>query len=308
LSGLRVNKIGYALGGGGARGLAHIGVLKVLETQGLKPECVAGTSVGALIGALYASGLSALELERLALSLSKRQLTRFLDLTFPFSGLIRGKRVTSVIEHILGEREFTDLSIPFACIATDINTGKEVAIRKGSVSTAIRASISIPGVLTPARIDKQWLVDGGVVNVVPVNVCRKMGANYIFGVNVIPDPAKVMAHLEFIREPSLPFTTAGLRRKTDEKKPPRLIDVMVQTLLISEYRIAMDNCKEADVAITPDLTNIGFWEFHKAAEAIANGEAATWAAIRKTVFLSGKGTKIPYRHKVKNLQRVATHK
>lgn len=280
--------IGYALGGGGARGLSHIGVLKVLEKEGIRPDFIAGTSIGALVGALYASGLSAAELERLALSLNRRQLARFLDLTFPFSGLIQGRRVTSAIETLIGNVSFTDLKIPLACVATDLNTGREVVIRKGSVSEGVRASIAIPGVMTPSLVGKQWLVDGGIVNEVPASVCRRMGIKYVIGINVVPDPAKVVQRLEFMREPRLPLTPVKLKDGIRQLKPPRVTDIMVQTLLISGYRVAMQNLKEADLAISPDLTGIGFWEFHKASEAIALGEAAAWAVLKQSRNLPGR--------------------
>lgn len=280
-------KIGYALGGGGARGLSHIGVLKVLEKEGLRPDFIAGTSIGALIGALYATGLTAEELETLTFSLNWRQLTRFLDITFPFSGLIQGKRVTSAVEALIGKVDFTDLKIPLACMATDINTGRGIAIRKGSVVEAVRASIAIPGIMTPVLLGKQWLVDGGVVNEVPATVCRMMGANYVIGVNVIPDPAKVVQRSKARKSP-LSLIKGKSRDSQDHMKPPRVIDIMVQTLLISGYRVAMENLKETDMAISPDLAGIGFWEFHRAPEAIALGEAAAWAALKKARYLPGQ--------------------
>jgi len=274
-------RIGYALGGGGARGLSHIGVLKVLEAEGIRPDVIAGTSIGALVGALYASGLTPDDLERLALSLNRRQLTMFLDLTFPFSGLIQGKRVTSAVESLVGKMVFADLKVPLACVATDLNTGKAVVIRKGSVAEAVRASIAIPGIMTPALFGNRWLVDGGIVSEVPAGVCRRMGADYVIGVNVIPDPARVVQRLESLRESTLPLAAAEQKRNVKRLKPPRVIDIMVQTLLISCYRVAMQNLKGTDLAISPDLASIGFWDFHKASEAIAHGEAAAWAALKQ---------------------------
>jgi len=274
-------RIGYALGGGGARGLSHIGVLKVLEAEGIRPDVIAGTSIGALVGALYASGLTHDDLERLALSLNRRQLTMFLDLTFPFSGLIQGKRVTSAVESLVGKMVFADLKVPLACVATDLNTGKAVVIRKGYVAEAVRASIAIPGIMTPALFGNRWLVDGGIVSEVPAGVCRRMGADYVIGVNVIPDPARVVQRLESLRESTLPLAAAEQKRNVKRLKPPRVIDIMVQTLLISCYRVAMHNLKGTDLAISPDLASIGFWDFHKASEAIAHGEAAAWAALKQ---------------------------
>jgi len=212
-------------------------------------------------------------------------LTMFLDLTFPFSGLIQGKRVSAAIESLIGKVNFTDLKVPLACVATDLNTGREIVIRKGFVSEAVRASIAIPGIMTPCLIGKQWLVDGGIVNEVPASICRMAGISYVIGVNVIPDPARVVQRLEFMREPRLPLASGKLKKGMIQLRPPRFVDVMVQTLLITGYRVAMENLEETDLAISPDLAGIGFWEFHKASEAIALGEAAAWAALKQAGHL-----------------------
>jgi predicted acylesterase/phospholipase RssA len=159
-------KIGYALGGGGARGLSHIGVMKVLEEHGIYPDVIAGTSIGALVGALYASGLRAGDIER-ALRLDLRRLAMLADVRLSLSGLVQGKRVTSALKAFLGDLDFADLKIPFACVATDIVNGQEIVMRTGPVITAVRASISVPGLFTPVKVRGRYLVDGGLVNMVP---------------------------------------------------------------------------------------------------------------------------------------------
>jgi NTE family protein len=186
------NKIGCALGGGGARGLAHIGVLKVFEENGIRPDIITGTSIGAIIGALYASGLRAVEIERLVTQLDWKHSQIFADPALSLNGLIQGKRISALLESILGDLTFEDLVRDFTCVATDIQNGQPVLLRHGPLVPAIRASISIPGVFVPAKINGRYLVDGGLVLQVPANVCRDMGAEYVVGVNVVPDPARMM--------------------------------------------------------------------------------------------------------------------
>lgn len=168
-------KIGYALGGGSARGLSHIGVLKVLEEYDIFPDIIAGTSMGAVIGALYAGGFKASNIEQLVLQLDWKRLMLLADMTIPLSGLIQGKRVISLLKSILGDLTFSRLKYDFACVATDIITGEQVVLHDGSLIDAVRASVSIPGIFTPVLIDGRYLVDGGLVNEVPVSVCRVMG-------------------------------------------------------------------------------------------------------------------------------------
>ena len=188
-------KVGYALGGGAARGLAHIGVLKVLEEHRIFPDMIAGTSMGALVGALYAGGIAVTDIEKFAVGLDMRRMALLADVSLPLSGLVGGRRVVSLLKSILGDLTFSQLKYEFACVATDISTGEEVVLREGSLVEAVRASISLPGIFTPVRIKGRYLVDGGLVSEVPVSVCREMGAEYVIGVNVIPEPSKVMISL-----------------------------------------------------------------------------------------------------------------
>jgi len=339
------SKIGYALGGGAARGLSHIGVLKVFEEHGIFPNIITGTSMGALIGALYAGGIKVGDIERLAVRLGLGRLALLADMTLPFSGLIGGRRVTSLLKSILGDLTFSQLKYDFACVATDINTGEQVILREGSLVEAVRASISLPGIFTPVRIEGRYLVDGGLVNEVPVSVCREMGAGYVIGVNVIPGPSRMMHRSKKSRithtsklnklgeiEDEIKLTMPSSIRslplvsnvqslhllsrfddienavsrfllrsqpklqkemlkplewaqranpKRLKPKTPSIIDVLSQTLIIAEYRVAMENLKHADLVINPDVEDIGFWQFHKAAQAIAVGEEATRLTIQQ---------------------------
>jgi NTE family protein len=278
-------KIGYALGGGGARGLSHIGVMKVLEEHGIYPDVIAGTSMGALVGALYASGLRAGDIER-ALRLDLRRLAMLADVRLSLSGLVQGKRVTSALKSFLGDLDFSDLKIPFACVATDIVSGQQVVMRTGPVISAVRASISVPGLFTPVKVRGRYLVDGGLVNMVPVSTCRDMGAEYVVGVNVIPDPAGLIH--ESVDATDEDDEAEADARQHHSKKPkrsksgaPNVVKVLIQSLYIPGHRIAMENLEDADLAISPELGDIGFFQFDKEVEAIDAGERAARKALEE---------------------------
>jgi len=277
-------KIGYALGGGGARGLAHIGVMKVLEEHGIYPDVIAGTSMGALVGALYASGLRAGDIER-ALRLDLRRLAMLADVRLSLSGLVQGKRVTSALKAFLGDLDFSDLKIPFACVATDIVNGQQIVMRSGPVITAVRASISVPGLFTPVKVRGRYLVDGGLVNMVPVSACRDMGAEYVVGVNVIPDPAGRIHEPEDEADDEEEEERGSRSRLRRSKQPkpsaPNVVKVLIQSLYIPGYRIAMENLEAADLAISPEVGNIGFFQFDKEVEAIEAGEKAAQLALEE---------------------------
>jgi NTE family protein len=312
-------KIGYALGGGAARGLAHIGVLKVLEEYNIYPDVIAGTSIGAIIGALYAGGHSAGEIEKIALGLDWKKMMALADFSIPAGGFVQGKRVVALLESILGHLSFDQLKYPFACVTTDIINGQEIIINDGSLIDAIRASMSLPGIFKPTKLHGRYLVDGGLLNEVPVSVCRRMGAGHVIGVNVIPPPGSVMQkarknsgtdkdlvcdktamservpevkpHLVRIEQAFKDFAAHHRRERnvcTDKDtaypKPPSLYEVVRQSLVIAQYQIAVENLKNADLAINPDTSDISFWQFTRAAEAIAAGEIATREALKQSQF------------------------
>jgi NTE family protein len=329
-------KIGFALGGGGARGLSHIGVLKVLDEYGIVPDIVSGTSIGAIIGALYSGGHKPAEIEQLVLGLNWKKLVSLVDVTLPVSGLFQGKRLVALLKSIIGDLTFQQLQYAFSCVATDIINGEQVVLKEGSLIEAVRASISLPGIFTPVSISGRFLVDGGLINTVPVSICRDMGADYVVGVNVIPNPSKVMcgsnkslqypicetndyegigldttsgihgrsmkSHIDDVNNATRKFLIShrlgGLTGKLKPSSPPeitkenrlrskspRLIDVLSQTLTITEYYIAVNNLKDADIAISPDVENIGFWQYHNAAQAISAGEQAARKALEANRLL-----------------------
>ncbi len=179
-------KVGLALGSGSARGCAHIGVIKALEEAGVRVDCVAGTSIGALVGAIYALGdLDALE--AFFLALDKRKFFSYFDFVLPRQGLLDGERLYEVISARVAHTQLEAARMPFCAVACDLMTGEQVLLRSGDVVEAVRASISLPGILTPVRVDGTYLVDGGLVNPVPVDVVREMGADVVIAVDLNHD-------------------------------------------------------------------------------------------------------------------------
>jgi predicted acylesterase/phospholipase RssA len=326
-------KIGYALGGGAARGLFHIGVLNVLEEHDVYPDVIAGTSMGSIIGALYASGHKAREIKKLACSIDWKQTVRLADIVLPTRGLIQGRRIIKLLKSILADIKFNQLKYEFACVAADMYTGEQIIIRSGSVIDAVRASISVPGIFSPVYREGRYLVDGGLVNVVPVSVCLDMGAEYVIGVNAIPDPASRIMRVKIgggndndrdgvsddeMQQPIIPHTkvkfhnsradainkgikkfllyrqpklqrlvarnpTSLLPQKTGliRSSEPTLIEVLSQSLNVIEYNIAMENIKDADLAVSPLSETIGFWDFHRADDAIEAGEKAARSVLQR---------------------------
>ena len=260
MSNLARRKVGLALGGGAVRGLAHIGVLEVLEKEGIPIDMIAGTSAGAAIGALYAEGKDISLIKDLAMGMSWRRLAPLVDLALPKTGFIEGKRIKKLLKLTIGDIGFGDLKIPLACVATDIMTGEEVVIDQGSVLEAVRASISIPVIFTVVRWKGRYLVDGGLVNPVPVSVLKRMGADVIIAVNVMPDPVARVQQVEKLRKLNI-------------------VNVIMQSIYISSYLLVESCLKEADIVIEPQVVHIGPLDFNRTQESILQGEWATQDAI-----------------------------
>ena len=257
-------KIGLALGGGATRGLAHIGVLAVLEKEGIPIDLIAGTSAGAIVGSLYAQDRDAGQIKELALDLAKHKLAHFIDPSLPKTGLIKGKKIKGLLASFIGDDiRFSDLKIPFACVATDIETGEEIVIDRGSVPEAVRASISIPGIFTVVKRGGRFLVDGGLVNPVPVSVVKDMGADFIIAVNVIPDVIDRTHH----------------RVGKEGLKEPNIIHILMQSLYIGTYSLARSSLEKANIFIEPHVAPVGAGDFRRAQECILQGELATQSSI-----------------------------
>ena len=263
---MQKRKIGLALGGGAARGMAHIGVLTVLEREGIPIDLIAGTSAGAIVGSLYARSKNAGLIKERVIELSGSRLTRFIDPALPRTGLIKGEKISDQLASFLGGNiKFSDLLIPFACTATDIDTGEAVVLDRGSVVEAVRASISIPGIFTVVRRAGRYLVDGRLANPVPVNLVQRMGADFVIAVNVIPGVLD-RAH------PSVKKNTKGTRE-------PNIIQVLLQSVHIGTYSLVKSSLEKADVVIEPDVVHIGAAEFNHAQECIRLGELAAQEAM-----------------------------
>jgi NTE family protein len=252
-------KVGLVLGSGAARGLAHIGVLEVLQKEGIPIDMIAGTSAGAAIGAIYARSLDAAQMREQALEAGWKKIAPLIDPSLPKTGLIKGKKIKDLLtSYIGGNIKFSELRIPFACVATDIDTGEEVVIDRGSVPEALRASISVPAIFTLVKREGRYLVDGGLTTPVPVDLVKKMGADFIIAVNVIPD---VTDRIEKIG------------------KEPNIFQVIMQAMYITTYSQVRASIEGADIVIEPDLARFGAGDFHRAKEFIQQGKLAAQSAI-----------------------------
>ncbi|MFC1870242.1 patatin-like phospholipase family protein [Chloroflexota bacterium] len=242
-------------------------MLEVLQKEGIAIDMIAGTSAGAIIGSLYAQGKDTNQIKKIALDLTWKQLAPLMDLTLPKTGIIAGKKIQSWLRSIIGgEILFSDLGIPFACVATDIMTGEEVVLNEGSVVEALRASISIPGLFAVVKSKGKYLVDGILVNPVPVSVLKSMGADFIIAVNVIPNiSARDESH--------------WIAEKKEKPKEPDIFHILMQSIYIGTHTLAKSCLKDADIAIEPKVAHISPGDFHRAEECIQHGMLAAQEAM-----------------------------
>ena len=289
--------IGIALGGGAARGWAHIGVLKSLSAAGLEPDIVAGTSIGAVAGACYLTNrLKALE--DFACTLTRRRIFGFLDINFAGSGLITGQRLNARLEEHLREVNIEQLERKFVAVATELGTGHEVWLNKGSLVNALQASFALPGIFKPVQINGRWLIDGALVNPIPVSVCRALGARIVIAVNlsndvfskgaVIHDHSVLAEAATATDEPELLGTNGRaavhlLHRQIFGRANgiPGMSAVMMDAIHITQDRIARSRLAgdPPDITIGPKLGDFGLFDFHRACEAIELGARATEKVI-----------------------------
>lgn len=262
----RKPRFGLALSGGGAQGLAHIGVLKALEEAGILPDYLAGTSMGGVIAAAYAAGLTPREIERIAADVSEtRKLLRLADLSLPQQGIVRGQRILEFFDKHLRGSTFAELKIPLTLVAVDLNTGQEVYLKEGSVAEALRATVSIPGLFVPIEREGMRLVDGGLLNNLPVDVARQMGADVILGVDVDWRDESLWQTISRLR--LLSGTVGGLILNLGDS-----LNVVIQ-------KQRMDKLKNnpPDFLVHPQIPNevTILTGFNRVAELAAVGEAAT---------------------------------
>ena len=294
-------KIGLALGGGAARGWAHIGVLKALAAAGIHPDIVVGTSIGAVVGGCYVAN-EIDELEEFALSLTRRKVLGYLDFNFTGSGLISGQRLCDRLELRLRDIEIESLARKYVAVATEIGTGHEIWLSRGRLVEAMRASYALPGIFKPVQVQGRWLFDGALVNPVPVSVARALGARYVIAVNLnqelssrgavalMPDkPAEptadtVAAGGDGVDKSNLILRNGRALKKLVQRQlfgppdqGPGISTVMMEAFNIVQDRIARSRLAgdPPDAIITPRLGNVGLFDFHRADELIAAGTRAT---------------------------------
>ena len=247
-------KIGLALGGGAARGFAHIGVIKVLEAQGIIPDIVVGTSAGSLVGALYAAGNNAAALQKMAIEIDEAAIS---DWSVPFfsqtTGVLKGEAVQQYVNRAVQNQLIEKLKIPFGAVATDLRNGQPILFRRGNTGAAVRASSAVPGVFHPVRIGNIDYVDGGLVAPVPVSFARKMGADFVIAVNISAQP--------------------------DAQVASTTLDILLQTFSIMGQSLNHHELKQADIVIRPELATMKSNDFQNRNVAIAAGEKATLAIM-----------------------------
>lgn len=252
-------KMAVVLGGGAAKGFAHVGVLKVLEANRVPVHMVVGTSVGSLVGSLYAYGYSAYDLQKVAMGLEKGELA---DLTVPDNGFVKGEKLEAYVNRMVRDTTMEHLRTPFYAVATDIGSGQETVFGKGNTGSAVRASCAIPGVFRPVRIGDRTYVDGGLVSPVAVDAARRMGANVVIAVDIAGD--------------------------VDGSVPEGTLDTIFHSINVMYSKIAADQLSRADVVIRPKVGYIASGDFTKRHEAILEGEKAAQEALPGIQSLLGK--------------------
>jgi NTE family protein len=286
-------KIGIALGGGAARGWSHIGVLQALAQAGLSPDIVVGTSIGSVVGGCSVSGKLD-ELEVFARSLTRRRVFGLLDFNFAGSGLISGQRLSEELNDHLKHVQIESLNNKFVAVATELKTGHEIWLSKGPLVPAMHASYALPGIFRPVRINNRWLIDGALVNPIPVSVCRALGARIVIAVNLNWDffgKGTVVPDQDAFEEDEIPEAEnqppAGngraahnlLRRQFfgQGSDAPGISSVMMDAFNIIQDRIARSRLAgdPPDIMIMPILEEMGLFDFHMADKAIASGKQAT---------------------------------
>lgn len=257
---MKDKKIGLALGGGGARGLAHIGVLKVLAEEGIRIDMVAGASMGAFVGACYALGLDMEELEKEAISFTKAKAVKtFVDLAAHGKSILKGVKAEKYIKNIVGDKIFfEDTKIPLEIVCTDLSSGEEVVLKKGDLAEAILASVSVPAIFPPVEIDGRYLIDGGVINPTPVDIVKNMGADIVIGVDLV------------------------MKREAKLDKP-NMITSLLQSYEIIRTQWVKHNISKIDketVIIEPDARGtIDSFKFYDINKFIVSGEEAARKAL-----------------------------
>ncbi len=291
--------IGLALGGGAARGFAHIGIMRTLLAHGINPDIIVGTSMGAVVGGTFASGHLD-TLEEWARGLQPRNIFGYLDIKLNGSGLIGGDKLAAQLESSLGQVAIEDLQIKFASVATEVRTGHEIWLTRGRLVDAIRASFALPGIFSPFLVGDRWLVDGALVNPVPVSAARALGAEIVIAANLSSDvfghATTIFAHGAAADSPAPAEDVAPAKRGIGKLfSPERTVKREffggggrpgISTVMIDAFNIMQDRITRArlagdppDLLISPRVAQIGWFDFHRASETIAHGARAAERAI-----------------------------
>jgi NTE family protein len=275
-------KLGVALGGGGARGWAHIGVLRALAAQGLRPDYIAGASIGSLVGAAAVTDQLD-KLEDWVRALSRTDVFKLLDARFR-GGVIQGNRLMAAIEDLLSDQPIETLQGRYGAVATDMETGREIWLREGSLLAAVRASCALPGLFSPVRYERRWLIDGGVVNPVPVSLCYALGADVVIAVNLNasqlrrtarrPAPAKTSPQDDEERSYLSKFKGV-FESWLPQSEEPSIVEVLSSAIRIMQERITRSRLagEPPTLEISP-VVELQLMDFHRASEAIKSGEQA----------------------------------
>ena len=296
-------KIGLALGSGASRGWSHIGVIKALVAAGIDPDVVCGTSVGAMIGGSYVAG-NLEKLEDWVRGSTRADVLRFFDVKLTSAGFVDTDRLSWFLqEYVAGEsRRIEDLPKKFAAVSTDLQTGREVWFTEGGLADAVRASMAMPGLFPAVRVDKRWLVDGGLVNPIPVSVCHALGADIVIAVNLnsgivgkrnsgdrVTAPAEVKGVLGNFKQQAREYSNSIFPAREKEDEPPGLFYAIANSIYIFQDRITRSRLAgdPADVLLSPKVSQIGILEFHRAAEAIEEGERCVNAALAEIRRVTG---------------------
>jgi len=243
-------RIGLALGGGAAKGFAHIGVIKMLEANGIRPDVVAGTSAGSVVGALYASGMDAFQLQETAVALDQASLR---DVRLFSGGVVQGQKLQDYVNLQVKNRPLDKLNVPFAVVATQLETGQRTVFVRGNTGQAVRASSSVPGVFEPVEISGKHYVDGGVVSPVPVDAARQLGADVVIAVDI--------------------------SSKASGTNPQGMLNIVGQSISIMGQKLGEQELARADIVIRPKVNQIGAADFEQKDQAIMEGERAALAAM-----------------------------
>lgn len=289
-------KIGLALGAGAARGWTHIGIIEALESLGVHIDVVAGCSIGAYVGAAYSSGKLG-ELKEWACTLTEWQVLALMGMGIRKGGLASGQKVFDKLADDFCAPSFEEMSKPFAAVATDLHSGKEVVFRHGEVGDAIKASCAIPGLFSPVAHGQKWLVDGAVVNPVPVNLCRQLGADLVIAVNLNSDFRPQFSPELTIKHEKITQTTDDFFTKSqnvirqwfspdsnkDTQTTPGIFSVINNSLQILQARVTRSRLAgdPPDLLLEPRLENVGIMEFHRADELIKYGEEAIERMVKQ---------------------------